>query len=385
MDSGPAQTCLICKTGTVAEIDGYRRLRRVTSEVKPFRTGGRIGVCPCCGAVQKIFDDTTRPDIDAIYANYDLYPLSDGVEQPIFDMSGRPLLRSTRIFRYLKDQVVLPETAALLDFGCGRGATLTEASRFFPKWRLFGSELSNRSLDLLRKIPGFVKLFVGDVADISDRFDIVTMIHSLEHIFDPVEMLRILATKLVPGGKIVIQVPDGGANPYDMMIADHVSHFTGDTLTLVAAMAGLASTATSTEVAAKELTWVLQPNPRIKVEVGSGGSRRLGEIEADIRWLQEQADMAGRISGAATKFGIFGTATSGTWLAGELDGRFDFFVDEDTMRHGKIHVDRPVIGPADIPDGADVFLPLIDKSARAVAARLGQAFPKVHFHVPPSR
>lgn len=74
-----------------------------------------------------------------------------------------------------------------------------------------------------------------------DGFHLVSMVHVFEHVNDPVRTLRELAALLAPGGAIYLDVPD--VTRYgrldDLHIA-HIVHFGPDTLTRVAARAGLA-------------------------------------------------------------------------------------------------------------------------------------------------
>ena len=69
-------------------------------------------------------------------------------------------------------------------------------------------------------------------------------------------------------------------------------------------------------------------------------------------------------------FGIFGTSIAATWLAGSLDDKVSFFVDEDPSCQGREHLGRPVFAPHQVPHGAQVFLALVPKIAANVATRL---------------
>ncbi|MEM8690125.1 MAG: hypothetical protein AAGF81_22570, partial [Pseudomonadota bacterium] len=82
----------------------------------------------------------------------------------------------------------------------------------------------------------------------------------------------------------------------------------------------------------------------------------------------------------ADKFAIFGTAIAGTWLYGALEGEVDYFVDEDSARHGKKLNGCPILPPQDVPDSTVVFVPLAPATARKVADRLSG---RVSYVVPP--
>jgi 2-polyprenyl-3-methyl-5-hydroxy-6-metoxy-1,4-benzoquinol methylase len=377
---------LICGNASVQDVPDYGKLHRVTSEAKPFRAGGRLAVCPRCGGIQKILTEETLSEIKEVYDRYDLYHLSDGEEQPTFDLSGGFLPRSERVFSYLDTVMTIPQQGALLDFGCGNGSALARFSARRPHWDLYGCEMSDRSLHRLTSIPNFRKLYTCPLDEIERPFDAITLIHSLEHLYTPTGELRKISRIASPDGFVVIQVPDCSVNPYDLLIVEHVCHFTAATLATATLVAGLETIALSDRVAVKELTWIGR-RPLSSVDWAATedvSTQVLEKVRRDLGWLGAQAESATRLAHSATSFGIFGTATSGTWLAGVLGDGFAFFVDEDPTRQGNTHLGRPVLPPAGIPDGADVFVPLIDESASRVVDRLARSYPRVRFHRPPT-
>src|SRR5262245_63243397 len=94
--------CHVCSGHDLAEVPGYGRLPRVTSDCKPFPAGGQLAVCRQCGAVQKPATARWREEAAAIYRNYDIYFQSGGVEQAVFDpTAGSPRLRSRVLLDHL--------------------------------------------------------------------------------------------------------------------------------------------------------------------------------------------------------------------------------------------------------------------------------------------
>jgi SAM-dependent methyltransferase len=85
------------------------------------------------------------------------------------------------------------------------------------------------------------------VSEVSGRFDLVTLVHVLEHVTDPVALLRDLAPRLRPNGVLFIEVPHAGS--VDMWrprrrreILDlpfHLYHFVPVTLSRIVERAGL--------------------------------------------------------------------------------------------------------------------------------------------------
>lgn len=305
----PGHACCICRTAALIELHEFHALRRVTSDSRPWPAGGRLAVCAACGHAQKISDAEWLAEIGEVYRTYAIYHQSEGAEQPIFcSNAGVPQPRSACLDSYLGKVLDLPERLALLDFGCGTGSALRTFSSRHRKWTLYGSELSDANFGGLRLIPGFVELFTCPPEEIPLTFDLVTLIHSLEHVLDPVVTLRALSGRLAGNGHIFVQVPDCSVTPYDLVIADHRSHFSRDSLSLAAGQSGCSTVELSDRVLRKELSWIGQRAPCSAAHKDLPDPQRsMLRTQRQIEWLAEQAAAAAAIASASRRFGIFGT------------------------------------------------------------------------------
>lgn len=125
------------------------------------------------------------------------------------------------------------EGGRVLDVGCNAGELLAlfKARGYRP----FGIEMSPGPARSASKRLG-VEIWQGRAEDClpeSERFELITMSHVLEHIHEPRKLLRRLRDALVPGAQLLIEVP----NAEDRMLAvwgglyrplcpgDHVSFF----------------------------------------------------------------------------------------------------------------------------------------------------------------
>jgi len=377
--------CRICGSSDLDEFPAFSRLARVTSDCKPFPAGGRIAVCRNCGAVQKPIDAEWEKAAASIYADYDPYFQSSGVEQAIFDpVLGRPRRRSAVILDRMAAEVSLPETGSVLDVGCGSGALLSAFSEAKPNWRLFGHDLSEINLDKLVKIPRFEKLHTAQLDEIGARFDLVTMMHSLEHFTTPIAGLQAVRECLSDTGQLLIEVPNIAATPFDLLIADHVSHFTLNDLTRVITAAGLGSVVLTDAWVTKELSVVAHrgattaapPPPTDPVTVAQ-------HVCAQIAWLNAVIDQVEVLIAKNRTIGLFGTSIAGMWLFGQFGEHIAFFVDEDPSRRGTTLFGRPVLSPEDVAPGETVFIGLPYPVAFAIAKRLTGAPPR--FELPPEQ
>lgn len=373
--------CRVCSARELNEIAGFSELPRVSSDCKPVPPGGRLAVCSACGAVQKPLDERWRTEIDTIYRNYEPYFQSGGIEQAVFDPTkGIPRKRSEVVLDRLSEVHQLSPTGIALDVGCGNGVLLRVLSERRPDWRLFGHELSDLHAESLARIPGFERLFCGALREVPSGLDVITMMHALEHVPDPVEALSDLRSKLQPDGCLFVEVPNGEITPFDLVIADHVSHFTRFDLTRLFGRAGFGSTLIADDWVTKELSAVA----RIKGETMSPPTVRPAEalkrVQAQVAWLRLAIEGARKAAGAG-RFGVFGTSIAAMWLFGELADEIAFFVDEDPSRRDATLFGRPVYMPDQVPQGASVYVLLIPAVARAVASRIDR--PGIAIHIPP--
>ncbi len=360
--------CHLCGAAAVTEAPAFRGLRRVSSDCRPWPAGGAIGACTKCGAVQKIVGPAWRDEIRRIYESYAIYHQGAGAEQAVFDPSGAAESRSDRLVGRLGGAVEIPASGRLLDIGCGNGAFLRAFAARHPRWRLTGTEIGDHNRAAVKAIAQVERFHAGDFADLDGAFDMISLIHVLEHIEGPVPFLKRIASRLAPGGRLFIEVPYFHDNPFDLLIADHATHFTPAVLSCILQAAGFTVDTIAIDWVAKEISAVAHPGG-MAVPLCGGEDDEVDRLAACVSWLESIADDA-RAAAASGRFGIFGTSIAGVWLFGEVDGRVDFFLDEDANRIGGQLFGRPVLRPQDRP-AATTFVPLAPGVAAAVARRLG--------------
>lgn len=367
--TGP-HACQCCGKQQLEEVAGFATLPRVTSDSKPYPAGGRLTVCMSCGLVQKLVDDTWLREIGEIYRNYEMYHHSDNIDQLVFDpQSGAPTPRCAVLARRLIASGAIPEDGRLLDVGAGSGAMLGAFSAATPRWSLYGLDLDDRKERMLKAIPRFEQLYTVEPEAMNRTFDLLTLIHSLEHFTAPVDMLRKLRRLIAPGGKLFIEVNDVERTPFDIVVADHLSHFSPASLARTVAAAGFSVHSNHTDWVNKELSLIATADAGTYRVPAPPPENVLEAVRQNVRWLADMLSDALR-AGANVPFGIFGTSIAGTWLASALGDRVTFFVDEDTTRENRLHMGRPILAPANAPAGATVYLAFPRAVAASISSRL---------------
>ncbi|MFH1478202.1 MAG: class I SAM-dependent methyltransferase [Candidatus Omnitrophota bacterium] len=134
----------------------------------------------------------------------------------------------------------------LLDAGCGYGVFLDLASR--AGWKVSGVELSEPASSFAKEHYG-LDVISADIrkAEFPDKtFDIITMQHILEHMDDPIYVLKLIRRFLKDDGFLVIVVPNvsslmgmcGSINWLCLAEDTHLFHYNKHTLKKLLAKSG---------------------------------------------------------------------------------------------------------------------------------------------------
>lgn len=145
----------------------------------------------------------------------------------------------------------------MLDVGCGEGFALA----WFDErgWTVDGLDFS--SAGVAAQNPGLLaRLTTGDVFEKLDekiargeQYDLVWLNHVIEHVVDPVALLRSLRRLVTPSGVLVLTAPNDGSDLQEELLShrdiperfwialpDHLSYFTADSLRSTAEETGWA-------------------------------------------------------------------------------------------------------------------------------------------------
>ena len=135
----------------------------------------------------------------------------------------------------------------LLEVGCGTGEFLAAAQS--AGHQVVGLDLSREAVDYVReRHPGLdVRCETLDSPTLApESFDVVAAFHVLEHVPDPIGLLKQMHELLRPGGLIYIRVPNLdtwyrrvlGPNWWGFSV-EHLAHFTSDSISMALAAASL--------------------------------------------------------------------------------------------------------------------------------------------------
>lgn len=190
--------------------------------------------CDDCGL---IFNEKLNRDFDAESLYSDYYKNEIGSR---FSFGFEHLVRLFRFFRAFKIFTSYPGAKSILDIGSGRGFKLYYLKKYFRIKRAVGIQISRPACEFSRERLG-LEIIDKDFLNIEfgkEKFDIVTMMHVLEHVSSPEKYVNKIHTILNKGGRFIVEVPNfrswssrlTGKYWLGLDLRYHVSYFTRDSL-----------------------------------------------------------------------------------------------------------------------------------------------------------
>lgn len=194
-------------------------------------------VCATCGHAQS----PNLPDIERFYdTEYKISLASDAHDQLYEIKDGRPVYRTAKQADLVMEFAKLPANAKVLDYGAAKAATLRALAAERPDIVPFVFDVSE---DYRRYwdewLPSDRQATYRAPEAWNGRLDVVTAHFVLEHVARPVEVFADIARLLAPEGLAFVTVPDVLSNPGDMLVVDHVNHFTPPSIRRALGEAGL--------------------------------------------------------------------------------------------------------------------------------------------------
>jgi 2-polyprenyl-3-methyl-5-hydroxy-6-metoxy-1,4-benzoquinol methylase len=193
-------TCILCEADAMAEVVSY--------EVRDDRSGlFKVVRCLTCGHIQ-LFPLPSEEENEKFYL-IDEQARSQAGEYDFYLWKKKTDVDTKRHVDWVRS---IKSEGNVLDIGSGFGFFVDSLARF--GYQVMGIDVGDERLSSARSnLKGkFLRSEVSEnfVNQYSNRFEIVTLFHVLEHVLKPVEFLRYCFRVVAPGGYLLIEVPNVG-------------------------------------------------------------------------------------------------------------------------------------------------------------------------------
>jgi SAM-dependent methyltransferase len=339
-------------------------------ERRPGRT--RVWACTDCGHLQ----GDALPDTRDYYAHDYRILLDDDEEDQIYEVrDGVIVYRTAHQVEVLRGKLPLEPGTRLLDYGCAKASTPKALLAASPELQVHLFDVSEMYRAHWERLVPAGRCAVNDTpAQWAGRFDVVTSFFALEHIPDPVATVRAIAALLAEDGALYLVVPDTFGNPADLVVIDHVNHFTEPSLHRLLSDAGFVSIDVDSDAHRGALVVVARKGGRpTPPPDASGAIARATELARFWSALGARLRVAESRLAEDEAIAIYGSGFYGAWIASALarPQRVRCFLDRSPFQQGKTLFERPVLAPEGLPDGVGtVFVGLNPRIARG--ALVGQ-------------
>jgi len=330
-----------------------------------------VYVCENCEHAQS-------PDLPDVKEFYDTgYRISldvEGHDQLYENRDGVSVFR-TEVQAEMMSELGLENGAKVLDFGAGKATTLQQYMIERPDIHPFVFDVSNDYSNHWQDwIPSENQATYKIPEHWKSKFDLITAHFVIEHVPNPVETLRDIGACLAPGGKLFFSVPNPTKNSGDLLVIDHLNHFSRNSLTRALAEADLTALTIDDNRFAGAFVIVAQQGKEETLP-GVDTSNVKKSLKSWQAAIEELKELSKEISGK--DIAIYGAGFYGSLAAINLGTQARCFLDRNPYLQKQPHMGLPVLPPENCPASISaVVVALNPRIARSIVTGKEEWLPK---------
>jgi SAM-dependent methyltransferase len=366
--------CNICKSKLEQPV--YESETSLTSLCEIFPQPTRVRICENCGHLQT---DEIENAADFYDTEYDILVGSEEEDQIYEVRNGEKIYRTEHQVNVLRNKLKLHESTKILDYGCAKSSMMRTLQQVQPGLSPFLYDVSDRYVPFWEKFSEKSNWAIYDIPQSwNNYFDVVTSFFALEHITRPAEVVGQIMRLLKPGGIFYGIVPNVLTNSADLIVIDHVNHFTRSSLERLLNSAGLQVQEIDSDAHRGAFVFVAtrpsEPTNRSWVadeEKIVVTSRQLRELAAFWRNAATRLRNAEQKTAGNGDLAVYGAGFYGAFIRSCLiqPERIRCFIDQNPYLQDSELAGVPVVRPDDLPrDISNVFVGLNPGHAQKVIA-----------------
>lgn len=353
--------CRVCAENNLIPIFESFGEFSFTSAQTPVPLKIRVAFCRSCGHAQTPPLENITEYYDTSYNFRNRNPEEDDI---YIATNDQIVFRSEHQAATIEAKLDLSKPLRILDYGCAKASSLRKLSERHPNIIPYAFDVSEAYVPSWNHfIPKNNQASYRLPDSWNGHLDVVLSLFSLEHVDDPRGFIRVLRQLLRANGRVHLIVPNLYQNVSDLLVADHVNHFSTSSLRRLFQDAGFGDIQIDTEShrAALIVSAVLGPDASASA---STTSKEIIQTETNARtiaanWESSAAKIRSfEHNGKRHKTAIYGSGVYGLFIASTLSSLDDvaYFVDMNPFRQGLTLLDRKVIAPQDLENDVDTVL-----------------------------
>lgn len=366
--------CRICASRLEAPVFQSNGSLSITSICEVLAGHISVFYCGSCGHLQTV----PLANLDAYYdEQYKILIDSEEEDQLLVLADGTTTYRMEHQAATLLSRVPLVTGARILDYGCAKAGTLKRVLQQQPDLSPWCFDVSEMYLPFWRKfVPeGQWSTHLTPV-DWEDCFDVVTSFFALEHVEEPRGFASHVRRLLKRGGVFYGIVPDVLQNTADLVVADHVNHFTRSSLERLLSESGFEDLQIDNQVHPGAWVFTGRAGDSSKSPCGFASEGLAAEVAGICDYWSGFAERVRTFEkgpGNAGPAAVYGSGFYGTYITTCLvdRDRVRCFLDQNPHRQTQHLLGRPILAPDDMPqDIRVIYTGLNPRNAQAILSRV---------------
>ena len=349
IDSLPG--CRICGEPTELLFRSDAEIALLSSATPVFGST-LVHLCPSCAHAQ------TEPVVDVreYYSSTYRFRMRAEDEDDLYDRVGEHnIYRSDHQASVAEMKLDFSRRMRVMDYGCAKARSLKLLVGHHAAIQPYVFDVS----DSYRKYwEEFVPVDQQASFSMPDEWlgtmDVVLSFFALEHVEDPHGFVAELRRVLRPQGKAFIVVPNVLNNFSDVLVVDHINHFSVPSLETLLNGEGFTDVIIDDQAfrGAFVVCASRAEDGQVVTPRGAGADDFVAIRDVAEFWRGAVDRVRATEASCEDKCAIYGSGIYGQFIATILRdrGRVACFLDQNPWRQGASYMDIPVRAPADIPD-----------------------------------
>lgn len=353
--------CNLCGSSLTEKIYDSGRNTSLTSLSTVYEGQTQVFICESCGHAQSL----QLQDIDAYYeSEYNFLVASEEEDQIYEVLNDKKVYRTEHQVKIMRQKLDLKPGTRILDYGCAKSSTMLALS----------SQIDNIEIslfDVSERYKRFWKTFVPSERcathkiplEWGNTFDIITSLFSLEHIANPGEALNNILYLLKSDGILHGIVPNVLTNTADLIVIDHVNHFTPQSLSYLLKASGFEVIDIDDMSHRGSIVFNARKSPNYRqnaihnkevLESTVNSLRQIGKFwqQAGLRIQAFENALASDARVALYGAGFYGSFIA-SWL--KYPQRIQHVIDQNSYLQGRMMHGTQVIAPSLLPHEVDTL------------------------------